>query len=457
MDKVDDTQTAHASGNSKTGLFGFKKTKTWGLFGGGGDKTLPPVDEIADPSSSSMHTSLKRTQSGSTTDSRSLRDREPGQNGFAPSLVVTTGSNSTNGSDPPADPKKAKKDAVRAAKEDLKARRQAEAEVQRARARAVMQKRERLTNQGEDLDWRTLVAPSPIGGAPGAVPSIHLDKGKGRARQPPPSSMRRLPVNGGGSQSESLKGLIPPVIRESEESDEYHAMVSSMSQGGRSAKARRRDTDDDHSMSSADMRSNRRQSVATVDSDPGPARSPPPRSIRERGSMLNIHRATSHSSLRSALSTGNSSIRGYTSSARSSTSLEQGFLAEFASMNGPGRVASPSEISPNGGLSPHHAQMSYPHNPHHSHPPRPPEQQHQHHSSDPHGNVTNGFPPMHSKSQYITLPPLSSLDTRPPQFPLAEKGSHETLHPVQEYGYDDQVHPPGSPMNPMFHVVCRFL
>jgi meiosis induction protein kinase IME2/SME1 len=90
-------------------------------------------------------------------------------------------------------------------------------------------------------------------------------------------------------------------------------------------KARRRDLDDDHSMSSSDFRSQSRLSLATVDSDPGPHRSRHRAGANTNSSYSVISRATSVSSLR----TSYSAQRGFSPSARSSASLEQGFITDF--------------------------------------------------------------------------------------------------------------------------------
>ena len=103
-------------------------------------------------------------------------------------------------------------------------------------------------------------------------------------------------------------------------------------------KARRREFDDDHSMSSSDVHSISRMSstsYATVDSDPGPTR------LRNRPSLYGISRMTSRSSLRT-------SFDDFPPSARSSNSysLEGQLAHDFrtqASMtsNVPGSVSPP--------------------------------------------------------------------------------------------------------------------
>lgn len=446
-------------GHSK-GLFGFgKKNKPWTLFGGGDHhKTLPPVEEATLPSTSSTP-SLKRTQSGSTSDSRSLSDIGP-PCGFG-------GPNSGRGPPPPVivtgpiDPKQAKKDAEqakrdakRAAEEAVHQRRAEQEQAAKARSRAVIQKRAAIETPGSVLEWNhppIARAPAPAEGTPNSLSPV--DKGKERMHPLPRRGMVLGPTGKsavGAGPLESFNRSRHPVIPEDAEQaeDDYHQMI----QNPRSSKARRRNGDDDHSMSSADRRSDRRLSistVATVDSDPGPAR---PRQLRERNSTLFLHRAPSHSSLRSGLSTGGSSTRGFSPGARSSTSLEQGFLTEFASMNGPA------------GVSPtlnHHTHQSHqhplPHHQHLHHPSRPPE-------SSPDSPHPNSLPPIQMPiSPYtVTLPPISSISSPPystSSLPspgsqdITSHSSRETLHPnKQEYVFSIDE-PPGSPMNPMFLVV----
>lgn len=345
----------------------------------------------------------------------------------------------------------------------------------------------------KELEWTTALAIAGLQGPSAPTPAPGPDKGKQRSRQAPPSSFmgggRR--VNGtsrGGAGVEpsdslgssmnsmnSMKALLPPVIKE--EPDDYTEMVMKESGNPRSSKARRRDMDDDHSMSSADLRSSRRMSIATTGSDPGQSRPMPQRTLRERPSALNMARATSHSSLRSGLSTGNSSLRGYSSSARSSTSLEQGFLENFAqaSMNAPStggsgagtpHVMSPAEM---------HSPLLHPFG--HHHPSPSPRALHPHHlprapqSSSSSLSVPLGHPnalaPMLSTSQHsstVTLPPFSSISSPPPPgsagLPpfsptLTDKGSYETLHGVGGSPAPDiSMSPsPKHPVHSMFHVV----
>lgn len=449
-------QSGPTGGKGFLGLV--KKNKSWGIFGGGGgDKNgaappLPPVEE--DPSGSSPSIARSHASDGDSTkrllDPLSMNGNTFGSQDY--SLQASTSgiphastsaahlprqlyqqqahSSVVDTQLPPTDDKKTRKELA-------KLRRAEEEEAQRARARAVKAKREILQSEkpNEEIEWTGFAPPS----------TSSLDKGKQRQRPPPssfmqPSGVRR--ANGGDrargvepsdSVSSSVKALLPPVIQE--EGDDYQQMVSAMDSGQRSRKARRRDLDDDHSMSSADTRPpNRRQSVATVDSDPGPVRPMPSQWLRERPSVLGMNRAASHSSLRSALSTGNSSLRGYSSSARSSTSLEQGFLEGFAQATvggaGPGGVQGHqghAALSPTELHSAHLRPYSrHPHHPHHH--PRGPQS-----SSSSLNAHPNSLPPMLTNSQHsssITLPPISIISNPLPPHPgLTDKGSHETLHP----------------------------
>ncbi|KAF8339734.1 uncharacterized protein EI90DRAFT_2278974 [Cantharellus anzutake] len=423
--------SAQSSSSNKSSLFAAfgKKKKTLGIFGGSNDKSasLPPVEEVE--LSSGNPVSPKRTQSSST-GSRSIDDqRHPNGSGFVPHLTVSNANGHTMAAAEPSpeDVKKAKRE-----------ERQRASERQKAMSRRVMQNRDVLhDNRTADFEWRSSMTQAIIGSGSGAAPPAG-------SRRPSVSNTRRAPHPHPPNVLDPRKDLrlVPPVIREGVE-DPSDCQVAP--DGIRSAKARRRDTDDDHSQSSVSISvRSRRPSAGTMDSDPGPSRSPPPAPrLRERPSEYNIHRAASKTSLRSALSTGNSSLRGYSSSARSSTSLEPGVITGFADMSGLGvrRVASPSEIPPN--MHPQH----YPHP--HSHSPL--GQTNLHDSSS---DFNSALPPLRvqaGNSQYITLPPLSSISTNgsAPPHPLSDTGSHETLHLEQEIGMDPG-RPPGSPMHPMF-------
>ncbi|KAJ1311724.1 hypothetical protein OPQ81_010195 [Rhizoctonia solani] len=257
-----------ASSSGKRGVFGLKKL-TSNLFGPSGK--LPAVAEV-NVGASGSQTSLKRTQSNSTTDGKSIKDKD----------VAMTG--------PPApverhDPKKQRK------LEALEKRKLQE-ERARARSKVVMAKRElMLTNVGDF--------------APGDWTDPMKVTGKGKAAM---KASMHMPAYPNPSQLLSPpNGLEPPPPI-----------------GGqwRESGAWRDSTDDDQSIASSDRRRLSMATVATVDSDPGPVRTG-----RQRGASIvgGINRATSVSSLRAAASGG-----GYPRSARSSASFEQ-FTADFNS------------------------------------------------------------------------------------------------------------------------------
>lgn len=343
---------------------------------------------------------------------------------------------------PPMDEKKMRRELA-------KQRHAEKEEAQKARARAVTAKRERILNEKPELlDWgkpQPLMPPGPT--FPLAPASSNMRRANGVMDR------NRAGIDTLDSVGGTMKVMLPAVIQE-EEGDEYQQMVDMESSQQRSRKARRRDLDDDHSMSSADTRPRRRLSIATIDSDPGPVRPMPPQRLRERPSAMNMNRATSHSSLRSALSTGNSSLRGYSSSARSSTSLEQGFLEGFAQASvGTGHGPGPSGHA---SLSPEmHSPHLHPYSrhPHHHHLPRPPQSSSSSLNLNPH---SNSLPPMLTSSQHsstITLPPISTIGSpMSPLLGLNDKGSHETLHPKLSY-YTDVDMSSSHETHPMFTVV----
>ncbi|KAK8866104.1 hypothetical protein IAR55_001255 [Kwoniella newhampshirensis] len=251
------------------------KKKKWGLssvFGGVGKSTpdLATVDENAYTGTSS----LKRTQSGHRPQDR------------APSLPLPP-------PPPPIidDPKKAKKEAERQAKELAKAQREAMASKQKERARAVMQKRNQLieVRKGANAKGEIEFSSSGIAMTPDAAPL-------GSSLNQPPvftsasstslaqgaSPSLRDPRSYGGPATQSMAS-----VRSHDSGHSGHSGRSGLSAAALAAyddvhstvnrhKARRRDDDDDHSMSSFghnSLRSRSALTVGTVDSDPGPRRS----------------------------------------------------------------------------------------------------------------------------------------------------------------------------------------
>lgn len=269
----------------KLGSLGFgRKNNKWGLGGmfGHGDKghTLPPVDEMAIAASSSSTPSLKRTQSSST-DSRSLAEMSPIQEV------------------PMMDPKKAKKEAERLQAEANKQRRALMETAQRDRARAVMEKRrQEQSGTSEDVAWKYHHAGSLLNKP---RTEERVNKKHGSSSGP----IRQNQVQGSSGVGSATVNAAAGRFDSS----------SAWRRDERLPKARRREFDDDHSMSSSDVHSLGRVSAlsfATVDSDPGPT-------VPRRPSLFGINRMTSRSSLRTG-----TSFDDFPSSARSSNSFSVG-------------------------------------------------------------------------------------------------------------------------------------
>jgi meiosis induction protein kinase IME2/SME1 len=313
----------------KFGSLGFKKSNKWGLGGmfGHTDKShsLPPVDEMPIAGSSSSTPSLKRTQSSST-DSRSLSEMSPVQD--APVR--------------PIDPKKAKKEAEQLEREAQKQRRAMAEKAHRDQARAVMQKRTQvLSGDSDDLEWKYHLAGSMIG----------KQRPEGRAKSKHGTSPGPIRQN----QGQGTNGVASTTVSAAAGRFDGSLQTSSWRRDERQPKARRREFDDDHSMSSSDAPSMGRMSAlsfATVDSDPGPS------VIRNRPSVFGLNRMTSTSSLR----TGTTSFDDFPSSARSSNSFSVGesLAHDFhnrANVDGTGTISPPPmqmlSISPSPSWMPH--------------------------------------------------------------------------------------------------------
>lgn len=295
---------SHGQGNKFPKLFGKKPTK-WGLgMFGHGDKnnqhSLPPVQESAVLSTDSPP-SLKRRESTST-DSRSLSELSPAAELPRPPQQPL-----------PEDPKQKKKEQERLAKEvqkDAERQRRLRAEkMQREQARAVMKNHRRLGQsvpRYNEVEWLS----GPHGGVLPQQPHREWEKGKqpastGPIRKMPPYGTSSLTVNAAGG---SFLGSSASPVAPSPQDSSSSTRVDWQRDNGRLPKARRRDYDDDHSMSS-DMHPGRMSviSFATVDSDPGPGRR-----VTRHG-PFGMNRMTSVSSLRSA--------DDFSTSGRSSASL----------------------------------------------------------------------------------------------------------------------------------------
>jgi len=402
----------HGTKTGKLGSLGFgKKHNKWGLGMFGGDKSqhngLPPVDEI--PVASAISTpSLKRTQSSSS-DSKSLREISPIH-------------------EPPprrVDVKKHnKKEAERVQREADKQRRVLAEKMQREQARAVMQKRQKMTQKTTDIEW--------IGGAN----EQRLDFSDTKSKQAASGPIRRdQGLNGNAAVSttvDAAAGRFTPQVESSLVGGDWRR------DSERLAKVRRREFDDDHSMSSSEVQSIGRMSsisFATVDSDPGPSR------LRNRPSLFGINRMTSTSSLRT-------SFDDFPSSARSSNSFSlEGQLAhDFRTQ------ASVNPVTPlSGSVSPPPMQML---------------------SLSP--SVTPSSPPWMQVQQHRESP-SSRQEQSPPQIrmppSLSQHSSHIApngtyispfefggiqSHPPSSYGHPPSPspgHAPKSAINPIFKVV----
>ena len=392
MSAIQTSQTASSS-KLKLGLGFGKKHSKWGLSGmfGHGDKhqQLAPVDE--NNVASTMSTpSLKRTQSSST-DSRSVSEvNSPVEN-----IVVEA--------PPPMDAKARKKEADRIAREaELQRRALAEKRI-REQSRAVMQKRNQMIKQkhGTDFDWES-AAPVNFMGV--------QKKAKQRSNVPQASSSSATINAAGGRFRGSNEG------KEGTEYDNFREV-------DHRTKARRRDFDDDHSMSSSEVQS--RMSVisfATVDSDPSSSR------LRHRPSLFGITQMRSTSSLQN-------SFDDFSSSARSSNSpsFEQQLVSDFdsrASMSS--YEAARSSISSTSSPPPIHSlSLSSP---------------------QQHAQILGRQP-------FITLPPpLPSMTHQHLRVPTPSSPYEYGQYGIQQQPPSPAIAPhPQSNINPMFKVVSRSL
>ncbi|CAL1695786.1 unnamed protein product [Somion occarium] len=279
--------------------FGKKSTK-WGLgtMFGHSDKhsqqPLPPVQEVTVASAESTP-SLQRNSS--STDSRSLSE-------FSPDVPRPQAPS-------PLDEKAIKRAAKLRAEEAERQRYARAREMQMEQARAVMRNKRRLAEAagGKELSW---LSSHPAGWVHGTKPYDIRQTEKGK--QPASAREPMRPAHSHGPSSPTLVGSSVSANANPSHRSDWRE------DNERVPKARRREFDDDHSMSSSDIPSGLSViSFATVDSDPGPTRH------RHRPSAYGMSRMTSMSSLRP------SSIDDYPQTARSSTSLsiEQQLVRDF--------------------------------------------------------------------------------------------------------------------------------
>ena len=219
--------SASSSKSHKTASLSLRKQR-WpvlgGMFGNSDKSHLPPVDELGVASQSqSTILSLKRTQSSST-DSRSLPGVQP----------------------PPKDPKKVKKEAARMAREAEMQRRAQMKKSQQDQSRAVMQNRNQIIMEShtkQELEWKW-------------QSHAHLANSQDSSRLAV-SEHHKLHNGGGPIRDRPVHGNFTTTL--------------GLGPYERMAKARKREFDGDHSMSSSDARNSTVMSVmsfATNDSDP---------------------------------------------------------------------------------------------------------------------------------------------------------------------------------------------
>lgn len=259
------------------------KKKKWGLssvFGHSESKA-----DLGPSRHASVHAGDSRSHSNSLKRSQSnLKINEaPASSSIDPSTIT--------------DPKKAKKEAERQAKELEKAKREAAERAQKERARAVMQKRNLLEQQRRqqgakmELEWSsdtaTLSRQMMQNASKMSVATKHQSQKAHHGSQPPMSSTSSAHPSpphpyGGVNPGQSKVGQSFDHSRERVDSNQLEngsisGSGSNMSPDAFRSKARKRDDDGDHSqsMSRLDLTTMRNTSVLTVgtiDSDPGPAR-----------------------------------------------------------------------------------------------------------------------------------------------------------------------------------------
>lgn len=293
MPAHDATPTQSGKLSSKLHFSLGKKHSRWGLsmFGHGEkvhQQSLPPVDEV--PGSNSTP-SLKRTQSTSS-DSPSLTEAQ-----------LLNGPSRK-------DAKALKKEAERQLREAEKQRRTMAERRQMEQARAVLLKRSQImqTTTRNDLEWEWQTHGHLLNPLQRGTPYEDIEKSKLSASGPIRQKETQASAKVSSPTLNAASGrYINPIDGTLAPADRWGLRDE------RLAKARRRDFDDDHSMSSSDVHSLSRMSAisfATVDSDPGPSRT-------RRPTLFGINRMTSASSLR----TGTTSFDEFPTSARSSNSI----------------------------------------------------------------------------------------------------------------------------------------
>lgn len=303
--------------------------------------------------------SATMSANGSTPELRSSIEPTPAQRIAAEHSNAASASSLNGAPAKPTDSKKAKKEAEKQAREAEKARREAQHKQARDRARAVMQKRNQLlasSNSKDPVEWlsgATMQAEDSYRQGPSE---------KARGKQPAGPGSQLSPSMPSFASGEFPRSPLQPPIHGL--SPDYGmnanpAVAGSMAWRGvgtgrysRSNKARRREHDDDHSMSSfedaVDPRRASMQSYQTGDSDPGPGTG------QQAPQAHHVQRASSSSSLTSAPSLIDQrrfapSLESHRSSAetRSISSLDHQLITNMEKMTAAeARTRTPGNVSP---------------------------------------------------------------------------------------------------------------
>lgn len=390
----------------KLGKLFQKKNSKWDLgrmFGGNNDKgPLPPVDEVATPGEKVASTSSLKRHQPSSSDSVDMYHSQS-QAEFK-------------------DPKKVQKEARKMQLEAEQQRRKLAEKMHREQARAVIEKRNRLLAQtnsrshGVDLDnasWNKVMDGSAMSNK-----QLQASSGPVRGQQSlgASKSAQTLGAASGHYGGQPAGGHHPSGLTFG--NPDWHSDVE------RYAKARRRDHDDDHSMSNSDVHSIgpvSNISFATVDSDPGPGRLRHPPSLSAiRGTP------TSTSSLRTSYDAYNASVRSF-----DSISQEQHLAHEFNMRAAVSGSVSPPPINTLSlsGSSPNFRM-----------------QQQQQRSKSERGSMSSKRP---GAPNFVALPPPPQLQQMTPSAPSSpfEYGASSNNSSMQSFG------PMSPPINPMFKVV----
>ncbi|BGP36955.1 Serine/threonine protein kinase [Rhodotorula kratochvilovae] len=410
----------------------------WGLFAGSAaDKGAAPVQFAT-----TGVNPLKRSPSNASMTSA--------LSGGAPSVA--------SAGDVPLDPKKARKEAEKLAKEQEKAARLAKEQQARERARAVMKKKSQLKEAADPLHNFALQGKAASGGGGGGGSSAanvssssasFLDKGKGRALPSDRLVQQRMPQIIEDTSRLQVSGQ-PPV-------DAYGAGPSG---AALRYKARRRDEDDDvHSVSSNETGHSSQQWPFPV--GPGRGRpfsisskatsaSDPERRAQQLLDMDPLARVSSLSSLpnlrsgvpATALSSGSMhrfpSYGHYTAPSTGHSSLDANFISNMQGLATssttelpwppPGRQGAEYRTESRTRLASPHAHERY-----------------SPYMVPPHGHA-------HPRSPGPTLPPIQSFDTPPQtQHPLVRGGTAATMGGASIASFRSTpaampsyfVHPPG--------------